>query len=116
MAVKNITTETERKAFEVEIRQLSRVDHENIVRLFGACTKGPKFCLVMEYAEGGSLYNALHGQGPKVRYNLGHALSWVYQCAKVFITVFNVFIYLFISLCIFRVWNICMQCALSTEI
>lgn len=88
VAVKNITSEAERKAFQVEVRQLSRVNHENIVRLYGACTKSPKFCLVMEYAEGGSLYNALHGQGPKVRYSLGHALSWVYQCAKVFMQVF----------------------------
>lgn len=83
VAVKNIMTEAERKAFAVEVRQLSRVKHENIVQLYGACTRGPNFCLVMEYAEGGSLYNVLHGQGPKIRYTLGHALSWAYQCAKV---------------------------------
>lgn len=83
VAVKNITTEAERKAFAVEVRQLSRVNHENIVKLYGACTRGPNICLVMEYAEGGSLYNVLHGQGPKVHYTLGHALSWAYQCAKV---------------------------------
>lgn len=83
VAVKHIQTEAERQAFAVEVRQLSRVRHENIVRLYGACTRGPNTCLVMEYAEGGSLYNALHGQGPKVHYSLAHALSWVFQCAKV---------------------------------
>lgn len=87
VAVKNITSEDARKAFSVEVRQLSRVNHENIIQLYGACTRGPNICLVMEYAEGGSLYNVLHGQGPKVRFTLGHALSWAYQCAKVYFFV-----------------------------
>lgn len=54
--MKHINSEGERKAFTVEVRQLSRVAHPNIVKLYGACTKDP-VCLVMEYAEGGSLYN-----------------------------------------------------------
>ncbi|XP_018333081.1 mitogen-activated protein kinase kinase kinase 7 isoform X2 [Agrilus planipennis] len=68
VAVKNITTEAEKKAFAVEVRQLSRVSHENIVRLYGACTKGPYICLVMEYAEGGSLFNILHSPPKGVAY------------------------------------------------
>lgn len=56
VAVKHIDTEAERKAFTVEVRQLSRVNHPNIVKLYGACTSNP-VCLVMEFAEGGSLYN-----------------------------------------------------------
>lgn len=56
VAVKHINSEGERKAFTIEVRQLSRVSHPNIVKLYGACTKNP-VCLVMEYAEGGSLYN-----------------------------------------------------------
>lgn len=56
VAVKLINSEGEKKAFTVEVRQLSRVAHPNIVKLYGACTKNP-VCLVMEYAEGGSLYN-----------------------------------------------------------
>lgn len=82
VAVKNITTESERKAFGVEVRQLSRVNHENIVTLYGACTKGPNICLVMEYAEGGSLYNVLHC-APRVHYHIAHAMSWCLQCARV---------------------------------
>lgn len=56
VAVKHIDSEAEKKAFAVEVRQLSRVSHPNIVKLYGACTQNP-VCLVMEYAEGGSLYN-----------------------------------------------------------
>ncbi|XP_015114804.1 mitogen-activated protein kinase kinase kinase 7 [Diachasma alloeum] len=80
VAVKHINTEGERRAFAVEVRQLSRVSHPNIVRLYGACTTDP-VCLVMEYAEGGSLYNVLHCE-PKPHYTAGHAISWALQCAK----------------------------------
>ena len=81
VAIKNITRDAERKAFLVEVRQLSRVDHQNIVKLYGACTKGAHFFLVMEYAEGGSLFNVLHKSN--LSYTLAHAMSWAYQCAKV---------------------------------
>ncbi|KAF5291393.1 hypothetical protein FQR65_LT01703 [Abscondita terminalis] len=81
VAVKNITTEAERKAFAVEVRQLSRVDHKNIVQLYGASTKGPNICLVMEYAEGGSLFNVLHSR-PRATYCAANAISWCLQCAQ----------------------------------
>lgn len=80
VAVKHIESEAERKAFAVEMRQLSRVSHDNIVKLHGACTANP-FCLVMEFAEGGSLYNVLHCR-PRPKYTAGHAMSWALQCAK----------------------------------
>ncbi|XP_045476743.1 mitogen-activated protein kinase kinase kinase 7-like [Harmonia axyridis] len=80
VAVKKITRESEEGAFKVEVRQLSRVNHPNIVTLFGACTEGPNMCLVMEYADGGSLFNILH-HSPYIRYFLNHAMSWLYQCA-----------------------------------
>ncbi|XP_015756075.1 PREDICTED: mitogen-activated protein kinase kinase kinase 7-like [Acropora digitifera] len=57
VAVKTIETEAEKKAFIVEVQQLSRISHENIVKLYGACTTQEPVCLVMEYAEGGSLYS-----------------------------------------------------------
>lgn len=79
VAVKIIETEQEKKAFIVEVQQLSRVDHVNIVKLYGACTKLP-VCLVMEYAEGGSLYNVLHCM-KQVEYTAAHALSWLLQTA-----------------------------------
>ncbi|XP_021932763.1 mitogen-activated protein kinase kinase kinase 7 isoform X2 [Zootermopsis nevadensis] len=80
VAVKHIDSEAEKKAFAVEVRQLSRVSHPNIVKLYGACTQNP-VCLVMEYAEGGSLYNVLHNT-PLPIYSAGHAMSWALQCAK----------------------------------
>ncbi|XP_037028070.1 mitogen-activated protein kinase kinase kinase 7 [Bradysia coprophila] len=81
VAVKYIEQESERNAFTIEVRQLSRVAHPNIVALFGACTKRPHVCLVMEYAEGGSLYNVLHCN-PKPYYTAAHAMSWARQCAE----------------------------------
>jgi mitogen-activated protein kinase kinase kinase 7 len=80
VAVKHINTEGERKAFIVEIHQLSRVIHPNIVKLYGACMKNP-VCLVMEFAEGGSLYNVLHSNLQPI-YTVGHAISWALQCAR----------------------------------
>ncbi|CAG9112063.1 unnamed protein product [Plutella xylostella] len=81
VAVKHINSEAEKREFAIEVRQLSRVSHPNIVRLYGACTKGAHVCLVMEFAEGGSLYNVLHCH-PKPKYTPAHAMSWALQCAE----------------------------------
>ncbi|KAG8444758.1 hypothetical protein GDO86_009797 [Hymenochirus boettgeri] len=80
VAIKQIESESERKAFIVELRQLSRVNHPNIVKLYGACLN--PVCLVMEYAEGGSLYNVLHGAEPLPYYTAAHSMSWCLQCAQ----------------------------------
>jgi len=79
VAVKMIDSESERIAFMTELRQLSRVSHRNIIRLFGACRH--PVSLVMEFAECGSLYNLLHGPGLQPHYTTGHAMSWCLQCA-----------------------------------
>jgi len=80
VAVKMIESESERTAFMTELKQLSRVSHPNIIRLYGACTN--PVSLVMEFAECGSLYQLLHGPGPQAHYTSGHAMSWCLQCAK----------------------------------
>ncbi|CAB1330718.1 unnamed protein product, partial [Coregonus sp. 'balchen'] len=80
VAIKTIESESERKAFVVELRQLSRVNHPNIVKLYGSCDN--PVCLVMEYAEGGSLYNVLHGAEPLPQYSASHTMSWCLQCAQ----------------------------------
>ena len=52
VAVKLIETESEKKAFMTELKQLSRVSHPNIVDLYGACTIQPvsvKICPGMEF-------------------------------------------------------------------
>ncbi|XP_042603064.1 mitogen-activated protein kinase kinase kinase 7 isoform X3 [Cyprinus carpio] len=36
----------------------------------------------MEYAEGGSLYNVLHGAEPLPHYTASHAMSWCLQCSQ----------------------------------
>ncbi|XP_067239861.1 mitogen-activated protein kinase kinase kinase 7 isoform X5 [Chanodichthys erythropterus] len=80
VAIKTIESESERNAFFVELRQLSRVNHPNIVKLYGSCSS--PVCLVMEYAEGGSLYNVLHGAEPLPHYTASHAMSWCMQCSQ----------------------------------
>ncbi|XP_077972946.1 mitogen-activated protein kinase kinase kinase 7-like isoform X2 [Styela clava] len=80
VAVKKIESENERRAFITELRQLSRVSHPNIIRLYGACSN--PVSLVMELAECGSLYDLLHGAGPLPHYTGGHGMSWCLQCAK----------------------------------
>uniref|UniRef100_A0A4W6BQE4 Mitogen-activated protein kinase kinase kinase 7 n=1 Tax=Lates calcarifer TaxID=8187 RepID=A0A4W6BQE4_LATCA len=80
VAIKTIESENERNAFLVELRQLSRVNHPNIVKLYGSCEN--PVCLVMEYAECGSLYNLLHSADPQPHYTASHAMSWCLQCAQ----------------------------------
>lgn len=65
----------------VEVRYLSRVQHTNIIRLYATCEKGPNVCLIMEYGEGGSLYNLLHCT--RIKYTASNAMSWCRQCADV---------------------------------
>lgn len=56
MAVKEIVSSKEKDSIMTEIDTLSRVDHPNIVKLYGACLVNPNVMLVMEFAECGSLY------------------------------------------------------------
>uniref|UniRef100_A0A672YS98 Mitogen-activated protein kinase kinase kinase 7 n=1 Tax=Sphaeramia orbicularis TaxID=375764 RepID=A0A672YS98_9TELE len=80
VAIKTIESENEKNAFLVELRQLSRVNHPNIVKLYGSCNN--PVCLVMEYAECGSLHNLLHSADPQPHYTAAHAMSWCLQCAQ----------------------------------
>ncbi|XP_065057281.1 mitogen-activated protein kinase kinase kinase 7-like [Rhopilema esculentum] len=85
VAVKTMEGKDAAKALNKEFVQLSRLQHENIVRLYGVCAKKPKVCLLMEYAEDGSLYDLLHPSSQDVRpcdYTIGHVISWALQCAR----------------------------------
>eukprot|EP00261_Vitis_vinifera_P031002 XP_019072245.1 PREDICTED: serine/threonine-protein kinase STY8 isoform X2 [Vitis vinifera] len=46
--------------FEQEVAILREVQHRNVVRFIGACTRSPHLCIVTEYMPGGSLYDYLH--------------------------------------------------------
>lgn len=82
MAVKEFGPKTEQKAIEIEVKQLSRVQHPNIIALYGIAANQLSQYLIMEYAEGGSLYDFLHGK-IKPYYSTAHAMSWALQCAEV---------------------------------
>ncbi|OVA20361.1 Protein kinase domain [Macleaya cordata] len=64
VAVKVLRAEHLNEALEVEFAQevtiLREVQHKNVVRFIGACTKLPNLCIVTEYMPGGSLYDFLH--------------------------------------------------------
>ncbi|KAL9262501.1 Serine/threonine-protein kinase STY46-like protein [Drosera capensis] len=53
--------------FAQEVAILREVEHKNVVRFVGACTKSPHFCIVTEYLSGGSLYNYLHKYSRKLK-------------------------------------------------
>ncbi|XP_017050475.1 mitogen-activated protein kinase kinase kinase 7 isoform X1 [Drosophila ficusphila] len=81
VAVKEFFASAEQKDIEKEVKQLSRVKHVNIIALHGISSYQQATYLIMEYAEGGSLHNFLHGK-VKPAYSLAHAMSWARQCAE----------------------------------
>ncbi|XP_052201278.1 serine/threonine-protein kinase STY46-like isoform X2 [Diospyros lotus] len=64
VAVKVLRSEHLSDALEDEFAQevsiLREVQHRNVVRFVGACTKSPHLCIVTEYMPRGSLYEYLH--------------------------------------------------------
>jgi len=63
VAVKQLseTSSQGKKQFIAEIETISRVQHRNLVKLYGCCLEGNKPLLVYEYMENGSLDKALFG-------------------------------------------------------
>ncbi|XP_059630517.1 serine/threonine-protein kinase STY46-like isoform X2 [Cornus florida] len=64
VAIKVLRSDHLNDALEVEFAQevaiLKEVQHRNVVRFIGACSKSPHMCIVTEYMPGGSLYEYLH--------------------------------------------------------
>lgn len=81
VAVKEFRTQEEIQSFQVELEQLSRVNHDNIVQLFGASKTSDYAYLVMEFADYRSLNHLLH-ERIQQHYDLKHACHWAHQAAK----------------------------------
>ncbi|XP_068304195.1 serine/threonine-protein kinase STY46-like isoform X2 [Pyrus communis] len=65
VAIKVLSTERlneTMKEFTQEVYIMRKVQHKNVVRFIGACTKPPKLCIVTEFLSGGSMYDFLHKQ------------------------------------------------------
>ncbi|XP_062227214.1 serine/threonine-protein kinase STY8-like isoform X2 [Phragmites australis] len=66
VAIKFLRTEHVKDSSKVEFLQeimiLRSVNHEHVVRFYGACTKQRKYLIVTEYMPGGNLYDFLHKQ------------------------------------------------------
>uniref|UniRef100_A0A3Q2YBU2 Mitogen-activated protein kinase kinase kinase 7 n=1 Tax=Hippocampus comes TaxID=109280 RepID=A0A3Q2YBU2_HIPCM len=80
VAIKTIESESERKAFIVELRQLSRVNHPNIVKLYGSCSNPVSSQLFLNYLL--LCCSVLHGAEPLPSYSASHAMSWCLQCSQ----------------------------------
>lgn len=61
--VKNENTEKAWQAFDSEIQALLRLDHPNIIKLYGHFRYGDNFILILEYCSNGSLSDYISNQG-----------------------------------------------------
>ncbi|XP_034485835.1 mitogen-activated protein kinase kinase kinase 7 isoform X2 [Drosophila innubila] len=81
VAVKRIYLNVNEEYVEREFKQLSRANHINIIFLHGISIHEDIHYLIMEYADGGSLFNFLH-KVPRLEYSLNHVINWALQAAK----------------------------------
>ncbi|XP_073153218.1 putative serine/threonine-protein kinase [Henckelia pumila] len=67
VAIKNLSANSKQGSSEflTEINMISKVQHPNLVQLFGCCIEGPYRSLVYEYLENNSLASALLGSKAK---------------------------------------------------
>src|SRR5437868_12458180 len=79
VAVKIFAGQNEQESFLNEIETLKRVNHEYIIKLYNWSPDGST--IVMEYADGGNLYDLLHSH-TNLEYGIEHALTWCYQSAS----------------------------------
>jgi len=55
--------------------------HENVIEMYGCCTRYSPICLVLEYAPGGNLLNYLRSLKKKVTYvRIITAIYFIWQC------------------------------------
>lgn len=75
VAVKKVSIEK-----DTDIKHLRKLDHKNIIKFKGVCTKPPCYAIVMEYCPYGSLYDLLKRED-KVITPAG-VVSWAKQIAS----------------------------------
>ena len=68
VAIKKVSKELLKKAnimlrFKEEIELHSKLDHPNIVKLYGVFEEENHICLVLEYLNGGTLFDHLNNSG-----------------------------------------------------
>lgn len=87
IAVKVFRDSSSKKYDEREIRHLSEVNHENIVTIYGISrNKETNTVILLEYADGGTLYDYIYNQSRSERvdsYEYLKSLGWMHQFAKV---------------------------------
>lgn len=57
----SVTSQQGKQQFVAEIEIISKIDHRNLVKLYGCCIEGIKRLLVYEFLENNSLDQALFG-------------------------------------------------------
>ncbi|RNA43839.1 hypothetical protein BpHYR1_026095 [Brachionus plicatilis] len=71
------------REFKSEVKILKQISHPNIIEIFayGICIDHDleTNCIIMEYADFGSLHNVLHESN--YEYSINHAISWLMQCS-----------------------------------
>jgi hypothetical protein len=69
------------QAFKVEVAQLKKTRHENLVLFMGACMRPPKLAIVTELCRGRTLYHELHVR--RERFILNRAILIATQITQV---------------------------------
>lgn len=87
------------KEFLTEIDVISKIEHENLVKLYGCCIEGDQRILVYNYLENNSLAQTLLGNYITLSFSLNFSLVFtsvlVYEC-NVFEIYVIIYTYIFI--------------------
>ncbi|XP_075036720.1 mitogen-activated protein kinase kinase kinase 20 isoform X2 [Mixophyes fleayi] len=66
---------------EKEAEILSVLSHRNIIQFYGAVLEPPNYCIVTEYAAGGSLYDYINSNRSE-EMDMEHIMAWATDVAK----------------------------------
>ncbi|TVU21217.1 hypothetical protein EJB05_30842 [Eragrostis curvula] len=64
------------KEFILQIQDVSRLKHDNVIQLLGYCVEGNVRALIYEYSSRGSLHDILYGKKGSTGMQAGSHLSW----------------------------------------